>query len=92
MEIVTGQLDAPGLEHHSFDLVTANIRPDVLVPLASALRGHVRPDAPVILSGILQEEEQRVEAAWLESGWSRDADEPRRQRDTWCALHFTRPP
>lgn len=88
IEIVTGQLADL---RERFDLVTANIRPEVLVPLAPALREHVTPGAPAILSGILHDEEQRVEAAWRDAGWLPDPHAPRRQRDTWCALHFIAP-
>jgi ribosomal protein L11 methyltransferase len=84
MQIVTGTIASL---RDRFDLVTANIRPEVLVPLATTLRDRVHPNTPVILSGILQEEEDRVRAAWLDAGWSPDP-EPRRQRETWCALHF----
>jgi ribosomal protein L11 methyltransferase len=85
IEVVTGDLHSL---HERFDLVIANIRPDVLVPLARALPRHAIPSAHVILSGILHDEGSRVVEAWAQAGWLPDQEQPGAQRDTWCALQF----
>jgi ribosomal protein L11 methyltransferase len=57
-----------GAEGPSMDLVVANIRPQVLVPLAPALRRLLAPGARVLLSGILVEEAPPVRAAYEAEG------------------------
>jgi ribosomal protein L11 methyltransferase len=56
-------LDVPPM-----DLVVANIRPDVLVPIAPALRRLLAPGGRVLLSGILVEEAPPVRAAYEAAG------------------------
>lgn len=75
------QGDAP------FDLFIANIRPDVLVPLAPAARPFVAGGGLVILSGILEPERARVLAAWRAAGLQEvTPDEPSTFDGEWCAL------
>jgi ribosomal protein L11 methyltransferase len=47
-----------------FDLVTANIQPEVLIPMADALVARLAPGGAVILSGILVEAAAPVEEAY----------------------------
>lgn len=66
-----------------FDLVVANIRPDVLVPIAAELAARIEPGGLTVLSGILDEETERVLVAY------RDAGLPlarRRSDDGWTVL------
>lgn len=69
------------------DLVLANIRPEILIPAAPAIRVATVPGARVVLSGILEPEGDDVLAAYV--GFEllarpRDAD--------WCALVLRREP
>jgi len=66
LELWVGEAEA--LEVPPMDLVIANIRPDVLVPLAPALRGLLAPGGRVLLSGILVEEAPPVCAAYEAAG------------------------
>lgn len=61
-------LDVARLAAPSMDLVIANIRPDVLVPIAPALRRLLAPGGRVLLSGILVEEAPPVRAAYEAAG------------------------
>lgn len=47
-----------------FDLIVANIQPEVLNPLASALCGKLRPGGVLLLSGILDEVSDSVRDAY----------------------------
>ncbi len=66
-----------------FDLILANIRPSVLVPIAGDVAARLAPGGLVVLSGILGEEADAVLAAYagveLELADRRDLNE-------WCAL------
>ncbi|HEY2749543.1 MAG TPA: 50S ribosomal protein L11 methyltransferase [Polyangia bacterium] len=73
--------------HGPFDLVTANILPDVLVPLAGAIAARVGEGGILILSGILRELADGVEAAYHERGLGTAA---RLDEDGWRALVMTR--
>lgn len=60
--------DAEALDVPPMDLVIANIRPDVLVPIAPALRRLLAPGGRVLLSGILVEEAPPVREAYEATG------------------------
>jgi ribosomal protein L11 methyltransferase len=60
--------DAEALDVPPMDLVIANIRPDVLIPIAPALRRLVTPGGRVLLSGILVEEAPAVREAYEATG------------------------
>lgn len=59
---------ASALDVPPMDLVVANIRPEVLVPLAPAVRRLLAPGGRVLLSGILVEEAPPVRAAYEAEG------------------------
>lgn len=87
---------AAGDVHHRvasapFDLVLANIRPEVLVPQAAAITGRLadHADARLVLSGILDVERDRVLHAYLAQGLEL-VGEPRAQGE-WVALTMARP-
>lgn len=67
----------------SFDLLLANIRPGVLIPIAGELARRLGPDGLLILSGILGEEADAVLAAYADAGLRLD---DRRDLGEWCAL------
>ncbi|MEM7157445.1 MAG: 50S ribosomal protein L11 methyltransferase [Myxococcota bacterium] len=52
-----------------FELVIANIRPEVLIPAAPAMRERVAAGGNVLLSGILVEEAAEVQAAYRDAGF-----------------------
>lgn len=51
-----------------FDVVLANIRPVVLIPLAAQIGPWVRPKTRIIVSGIYGDEVDNVRAAWAANG------------------------
>ncbi len=52
----------------SYDLVTANILADVLVPLTPVIAGHLKPGGLYITSGILENKEETVRQAVEDAG------------------------
>ncbi len=66
-----------------FDLVTANILADPLIEMAPALVGVLSADGVVVLSGLLQEQEERVRFAYETLGMEKIADFP---IDGWQAI------
>jgi ribosomal protein L11 methyltransferase len=83
----TGTLDDLGDER--FSLIIANIRPEVLIPIASALLEHAHPGAALVLSGILAEEGDEVAQAYREAGWISAG--PPRERGEWVGLDWFAP-
>jgi ribosomal protein L11 methyltransferase len=73
-----------------FTLLLANIRPDVLVPIAVDLRALAAPGATAVLAGILDEEADRVRTAYREAGWIASARATMHQAD-WVSLQFEAP-
>lgn len=70
-----------------FDIVTANIQPDVLIPYADAIDLHLAPGGRLILSGILVEAAPPVTDAYRARGLRLDAV---RDEDGWRGLLFVR--
>lgn len=87
VRLVTGTLEHPDVGQ-DFDLVIANIRPEVHIPLAASLLQRVRPGGRATLSGILEEELDGVQQAYLAAQWQLDTafSGGRRQLDTWTGL------
>ncbi len=73
--------------HGPFDVVLANILPDVLVPLAPVIAARVGAGGILVLSGILRGLADDVEAAYVARGLS---TRERRDEDGWRALVMTR--
>jgi ribosomal protein L11 methyltransferase len=73
--------------HGPFDLVLANILPDVLIPMAPALAARLAADGQLILSGILVELADEVERAYHKEGL-RTVE--RRDEEGWRALVMRR--
>lgn len=72
-------LELPG----GFDLILANIRPSVLIPIAGEVAGRLAPGGTVVLSGILGEEADAVLAAYVAVGL---VPASRHDLNEWCAL------
>ncbi|EYD72660.1 50S ribosomal protein L11 methyltransferase [Limimaricola hongkongensis] len=86
-------LEAAGFEHEAleaaapFDLVFANILKGPLLALAPEMAAKVAPGGRVILSGILIEQADAVEAAYIERGFVRAA---RENHGEWTTLDLQR--
>jgi ribosomal protein L11 methyltransferase len=80
LEIITGTaLELDG----SHDLILANIRPSVLIPIAAQLAARLAPGGTAVLSGILGDEADDVLAAYAPLGLTLHA---RSDLNEWCAL------
>lgn len=66
--VQTGELS--DIPRNAVDLLIANIRPVVLVPLAGQVGPWLAAGARVLLSGIFGDEVDRVRQAWLAAGFS----------------------
>jgi ribosomal protein L11 methyltransferase len=86
LRVRTGQLhDLTG--ELPFHLFVANIRPDVLVPLAAPARPFLARTGLVILSGILAPERARVAEAWRDAGFhDLGPNDPRLRDGEWHAI------
>ncbi|HEU0167017.1 MAG TPA: 50S ribosomal protein L11 methyltransferase [Chloroflexota bacterium] len=84
--ISVGEGSLPLAEPRTFDLVLANIIARVLVELASELRAGLRPGARLLASGIIDEREDEVLAAFANAGL---AIERRVQSGDWVTLVCT---
>lgn len=73
--------------HGPFDVVTANILPDVLVPLAPTLAARLGDGGTLVLSGILGELADGVEREYAALGLKTTA---RLDEEGWRALVMTR--
>jgi len=76
-----------GEVHGPFDVVLANILPDVLIPLAGQIAARVAEGGTLILSGILRELADGVEAAYTPHGLTVKA---RLDEEGWRALVMQR--
>lgn len=74
--------------HEMFDLILANIRPEVLLPLATLLHEYVNPSGLIILSGILSEEAVNLQTTYQQANWH--ILEQRTQGE-WVALLCQKP-
>lgn len=94
LTVVTGDLDHADADRvrpaSGYDLVLANIRAETLIPRARALAQRVEPGAKVVLSGVLADELDAVERAYLEVGFARDGDDWPRRIGEWVALDLKR--
>lgn len=70
-----------------FPLVVANILAETLIELAEPIAARVAPGGVLLLSGILGEQADRVAAAYLERGLSR---EPGRGEGEWVLVKLRR--
>jgi ribosomal protein L11 methyltransferase len=90
VQVITGVLSdvPPG----PFDLIIANIRPSVLIPLAPSVPAFLAPGGRALLSGVLREERAAVAAAWTEAGFfDAHRDDAGLIDADWCALELDGP-
>ena len=71
--------------HGQHDLILANLRPSVLIPIAAQIAARLAPRGLVILSGILGDEADSVLPAYAAVGLQLHA---RADLNEWCALHL----
>lgn len=91
VEVRTGDVE-DAAARGPYDLVLANIRAHTLVPRAAAIHACTAAGGRVVLSGVLVEELEEVEAAYLAAGFVRDPDVAwPRTRNIWVALDLVRP-
>lgn len=69
-----------GTEH---DIIVANILADVIIPLTSVIRPHLKKDGLYITSGILNTKEEEVRAALEENGFEILSVEHMKE---WCCF------
>jgi ribosomal protein L11 methyltransferase len=70
-----------------FDLIVANILAGPLMTLAPQMRSASRQGGNVVLSGILDRQAARVQAAYVSNGFALAG---RTSREGWTTLHFIR--
>src|SRR5262245_20737904 len=86
-------IDATGLAHprlrrsRAFDLVLANLLPDLLIELAQPMPRALRPDGLAVLSGILDQQAREFAATYCAAGFALAA---RSRRAGWTALTLVR--
>ncbi len=68
-----------------FDCILANLVADLILRLATALSGHLKPQGTVLVSGILWERWAEVRTALLNAGLQ---EGPHREEDGWVAAVF----
>jgi len=88
LDLAVGTIE--DLEAPPMSLVVANIRPQVLVPAAPAIRSQLAEGGRVLLSGILVEEAARVRAAYEACGL-RSVSAPDAVQGEWQAVELRAP-
>ena len=86
IKVQTGELS--DLPPQQFELLIANIRPVVLIPLAGTVTPWLTPGARVLLSGIFGDEVERVRAAWVAQGFTERTTE---SEGGWSLLDLEAP-
>jgi len=81
VRVVDGSLEE--VRGRTFPLVVSNLTGALLVPMARDLGGFVEPKGRLLLSGILLEEEERVEVAFRAAGFHLLGE---REDGEWCAV------
>jgi ribosomal protein L11 methyltransferase len=84
VRVIAGKLEDAEVSE-PFDLVVANIRPAVLVPMAPLLARHRARAGVLVLAGILDDEADDVAAAYAAVDLPETA---RHHRDGWCLLEI----
>jgi ribosomal protein L11 methyltransferase len=79
--------DAETLVGGPFELILANILADPLVEMAPSLAKLLKKDGTLVLSGLLNEQAERVSGAYAQQGLTRLAHT---EEDEWGALTFTK--
>jgi ribosomal protein L11 methyltransferase len=83
----TGFADPRLRGSRAFDLVLANLLPNLLMELAQPMRHALRPDGIAVLSGVLNHQAREVAATYRAAGFALAA---RSRRAGWTALTLAR--
>jgi ribosomal protein L11 methyltransferase len=83
----TGFEDPVFSEHGPFDLIVANILAGPLMELAPEMAAHLAPAGSLVLSGILDRQEEAVLTAYRQAGF-RHIDTL--HREGWATIHLKR--
>ncbi len=75
------------IEKKDFDLILANINRNVLLHLAEPFTDFIRPGGILILSGLLEQDFERVNQTYGAAGWDLQRKE---QLGEWLALVYNR--
>jgi ribosomal protein L11 methyltransferase len=71
----------------TFDVVMANLQAQPLIHLAAALKDKLARGGQLVLSGILNGQQQPIATAYRAQGLVPAAE---RSSGEWCLLHFSR--
>ena len=85
LEIRKGMLDETVRNDEQFDIILANIHRNVLIEIAAAIHSQCRPDAKVVLSGLLMYDVDEVRAAYEAAGFAFVREE---RENEWASLSF----
>ena len=75
------------IEEKDFDLILANINRNVLLQLAEPFTTYLRPGGTLILSGLLEQDFEKVNQTYSAAGWNLQRKE---QLGEWLALVYKR--
>lgn len=83
IEVVTGEIDS--VKENDFDMILANIQKNVLLNIAEKIKMKTRMKGIVILSGLLNEDEQAIHNIYSKPGMRRI---DKQTHDEWIALVY----
>lgn len=83
IQVYTGQLDAVPMAQ--FEVILANINRNVILNSLGALYLRCATAGHLLVSGILAQDEEKVEAVAQQEGWQRLI---RREREGWLMIHY----
>jgi ribosomal protein L11 methyltransferase len=85
--VTAGGFDHPAFARGPFDLVVANILAGPLIELAPDMARHVKRGGSLVLSGILDRQEEAVLTAYAAAGFRHLRT---LHREDWVTLHLQR--
>lgn len=86
IELYTGTLDV--VPPTSYDIILANINRNVILNSLVALYDRIKPGGDLLVSGILEQDREKIETAAAQAGWILQQLE---QKDGWLMFYFQRP-
>lgn len=85
-QVYTGSLDA--VPPTTYDIILANINRNVILASLGALYQRIEKEGDLLVSGILLQDQEKVETAAAENGWQLIKVQA---RNGWLMFHFRRP-
>ena len=86
IDLYTGMLDA--VPPTRYDIILANINRNVILASLAALYDRIKPGGDLLVSGILEQDREKIENAAAEAGWKLQLLE---QKDGWLMFYYQRP-